>query len=80
MSLWTRIKHAFTRSHRPANEAPQMWVRWYSRQSCQWSKGRRIPQDWMSSDHEPAYKMSSGQRFEITNVLPEGARIKKGHA
>ena len=55
------------------------WVRWYSAQSCQWSKWRWLGQDWLDSDPTVALQMSHGQHVQIVDVLPVGARIKKGH-
>lgn len=75
--IWHRIKHPFTRQHRDVNEPPHVhYVRWYSPTSCQWSKWRPIPRDWVSSDHTLIRKLAGSQRFELTNVLPEGAEVR----
>jgi len=52
------------------------WVRWYSKQSCQWSKWRWLGQDWLDSDPTVALRMSHGQRVQFAHTLPDGAKVK----
>lgn len=53
-----------------------MWVRWYSRQSCKWSKWRYMNQDWLDSDPYAAVRMSRGQETQVVAFLPHGATVK----
>jgi len=53
------------------------WVRWYSQQSCQWSKWRRLDQDWLDSDPTKALRMSHGQRVQFADTLPVGVRVRQ---
>lgn len=43
-----------------------MWVQWYSRHSCQWSKWRHVAQDWLCSDPDAALQLSHGQRIRVS--------------
>lgn len=78
MSLWQKIKYAFTRRFRNPFPDPPVYVRWYSKQSCQWSKWRTIEgMHLFNSDPELMNVLSHGQKVEVTRTLPDGARVHK---
>lgn len=54
-----------------------MFVQWYSKQSCKWSKWRYISQDWLDSNPYTALKLSKGQRLRFAAKLPEGEQLHK---
>lgn len=76
--MWQKIKHAWTRTVRHAND-PTIWVyvRWYSKHSCQWSKWRKVRKDFMDSDHDVYVRLANGQKIELS-LQPYDTAVKKG--